>query len=139
LFPAVVPANVCVEATDTPECVADAAPAGSSFLVLTHSHALDLRLCEHILRRGENDWFGLIGSRTKRMQFERRLAERGIPQHKLDEMVCPIGLPGISGKQPAVIAASVACQLLQVWEAAAHAGQVALPSALPSPLPKTAA
>jgi xanthine dehydrogenase accessory factor len=35
-------------------------------------------------------------------------------------MVCPIGLPGIEGKAPAVIAASVAAQLLTVWEAASR-------------------
>jgi xanthine dehydrogenase accessory factor len=117
MFPQVRAANVQVEATDTPEFIADHAPSGSSFLVLTHSHALDLRLSEHILRRPGNDWFGLIGSKTKRKQFERRLAERGIAAQRLDEMVCPIGLPGIVGKEPAVIAASVAAQLLQVWEA----------------------
>lgn len=121
LFPAQVPANVRIEATDMPEAVADAAPAGSTFLVLTHSHALDQKLSEHILSRGGNDWFGLIGSRTKRMQFEHRLAERGIARAKLDAMVCPIGVPGIAGKEPAVIAAAVVAQLLQVWDAAARA------------------
>jgi xanthine dehydrogenase accessory factor len=30
--------------------------------------------------------------------------------------VCPIGLPGISGKEPAVIAVSVCCQLLMQWQ-----------------------
>ena len=117
LFPAELPSNVAMEATDTPEAVADHAPAGSTFLVLTHSHALDQRLTEHILRRPGNDWFGLIGSRTKRMQFEHRLTERGIARAKLDAMVCPIGMPGITGKEPSVIAAAVAAQLLQVWEA----------------------
>ena len=34
-------------------------------------------------------------------------------------MACPIGLPGIGGKEPAVIAASVSAQLLILWEAAA--------------------
>jgi xanthine dehydrogenase accessory factor len=121
LFPATVPANVQIEATDTPECVADNAPPGATFLVLTHSHALDQVLSEHILRRPSHDWFGLIGSRTKRMQFEHRLAERGIPRQCLAEMVCPIGVPGITGKAPAVIAASVVAQLLQVWEAAERA------------------
>ncbi len=90
----------------------------STFLVLTHSHALDQRLSEHILRRPGSDWFGLIGSKTKRKQFQRRLAERGIAEQRLRDMVCPIGLPGIVGKAPAVIAASVVAQLLQVWEAA---------------------
>lgn len=122
-FPPTVPANVKVEATEAPEFIADAAPAGSSFLVLTHSHALDLRLSEHILRRTGNEWFGLIGSNTKRKQFEHRLAERGIARQRLKDMVCPIGLPGIQGKAPAVIAASVSAQLLQVWEAAERAAQ----------------
>lgn len=115
-FPLSLPANVTLELTDTPEAVVDAAPAGASFLVMTHSHALDQRLAEQILHRADSGWFGLIGSRTKRIQFERRLRERGIPDARLATMVCPIGLPGIAGKAPAVIAAAVAAQLLQVWE-----------------------
>ncbi|MGH8807807.1 MAG: xanthine dehydrogenase accessory protein XdhC [Noviherbaspirillum sp.] len=123
MFPADVPANVKIEATDTPEAVVDEAAPGSSYLVMTHSHALDQRLCEAILRRGDAGWFGLIGSKTKRMQFEHRLFERGIAPERLAEMVCPIGVPGIAGKAPAVIAASVCAQLLQVWEAAEKARQ----------------
>lgn len=118
LFPPQIPANVTVEATDTPEALVDNAAAGTSFLVMTHSHALDLRLCHAILSRPSADWFGLIGSSTKRSQFEARLRERGVPETRLAGMVCPIGLPGIAGKAPAVIAASVAAQLLSTWEAA---------------------
>jgi xanthine dehydrogenase accessory factor len=121
LFPRVLPANATAEATDTPEALVDAAPAGASFLVMTHSHALDQRLAEQILRRTDFGWFGLIGSRTKRVQFERRLLARGIPSDRLTRMTCPIGVSGIHGKQPAVIAAAVTAQLLQVWEAL-HAG-----------------
>jgi xanthine dehydrogenase accessory factor len=116
LFPAIVPANVKIELTDTPEVVVHAAPEGASYLVMTHSHALDQSLSEAILRRSGVAWFGLIGSKTKRMQFEHRLQDRGIPRERLQDMVCPIGLPGIAGKQPAVIAASVCAQLLMVWE-----------------------
>jgi xanthine dehydrogenase accessory factor len=120
LFPADVPAHVAVEVTDTPEALAAAAPAGTSFLVTTHSHALDQRLAEAILKRPASlaaaDWFGLIGSDTKRKQFEHRLRERGIAQDRLDGMVCPIGIPGIDGKEPAVIAIAVAAQLLMVWK-----------------------
>jgi len=58
------------------------------------------------------------------MRFEHRLAERGIPRQRLAEMVCPIGVPGITGKAPAVIAASVVAQLLQVWEVAERATQL---------------
>jgi len=121
LFPATLPANVSIEVTDTPEAVVDQAPAASSFLVLTYSHALDQQLSEHILRRNDFTWFGLIGSKTKRVSFERRLQERGISADRLPGMTCPIGLPGIRGKEPAVIAVSVAAQLMQVWEAAASA------------------
>ena len=118
MFPDSVPANVHVEATDIPEeCVA-AAPPGSSFLVMTHSHALDQRLCEAILTRADAGWFGLIGSATKRSQFEHRLRARGL---HCDAMVCPIGVPGVEGKQPAVIAVAVVAQLLGVWEAATAA------------------
>ncbi|MET0981675.1 MAG: xanthine dehydrogenase accessory protein XdhC [Telluria sp.] len=121
MFPPVVPANVTVEATDTPEALVGAAAPGTTFLVMTHSHALDLRLSIAILSRPGSahaaDWFGLIGSDTKRRQFEHRLRERGIDQARIDAMVCPIGLPGIAGKAPAVIAASCAAQLLTVWEA----------------------
>ena len=122
LFPPALPANVRVEATDTPEALVDNAPQGTSFLVMTHSHALDLRLSHAILSRPgplpTHDWFGLIGSTTKRRQFEHRLRERGVDACRLEAMVCPVGLPGIEGKAPAVIAASVAAQLLTVWEAA---------------------
>ena len=121
LFPSEIPANVTVEATDTPESLVENAAPGTTFLVMTHSHALDLALSHAILSRpGTPDWFGLIGSDTKRRQFEHRLRERGIADDRLNDMVCPIGLPGIEGKAPAVIAASVAAQLLGVWEAASR-------------------
>jgi xanthine dehydrogenase accessory factor len=130
LFPAAVPSNVTIEATDIPEALVQAAAPGTAFLVMTHSHALDLRLTIAILSRPGRDWFGLIGSDTKRRQFEHRLRERGIAGDHIDAMVCPIGLPGIAGKAPAVIAASVAAQLLTVWEAQA-AGATSHPEVIP--------
>ena len=117
MFPAQVPANVTVEATDTPEALVAAAPEGASYLVMTHSHALDQRLAEAIMARSGVGWFGLIGSHTKRKQFEHRLRARGVDPARIEAMVCPIGLPGITNKAPAVIAASVCAQLLGVWEA----------------------
>ncbi len=127
MFPPHVPANVTVEATDTPEAVVATAPPHASFLVMTHSHALDQRLTEAILARSQVQWFGLIGSQTKRKQFEHRLRARGVPQPKIDAMVCPIGLPGISNKHPAAIAASVCAQLLTVWEAASAQSAASAP------------
>jgi xanthine dehydrogenase accessory factor len=132
-FPAALPHNVVAEATDMPEALVRAAAPGTSFLVMTHNHALDQRLAEAILRRpAQRDWFGLIGSDTKRKQFEHRLRDRGISHARLDDMVCPIGIPGIEGKEPAVIAVAVVAQLLMVWEAAAKA--VAPATATPASL-----
>ncbi|MCS0608148.1 xanthine dehydrogenase accessory protein XdhC [Massilia solisilvae] len=119
LFPSTVPSNVTIEATDTPEAVVASAPDNATYLVMTHSHALDQRLSEAILSRPGVGWFGLIGSHTKRKQFEHRLRARGIDDGRIAAMACPVGVPGIEGKQPAVIAAAVAAQLLQVWEAQA--------------------
>jgi xanthine dehydrogenase accessory factor len=127
LFPATVPANVRIEASDIPEALVSTAPAGSSFLVMTHSHALDQRLAEAIIAREDVLWFGLIGSHTKRKQFEHRLRARGAPEQRIAAMVCPIGIAGIGNKAPAVIAASVCAQLLAVWEAAEQPAAQAAP------------
>jgi xanthine dehydrogenase accessory factor len=121
MFPPDVPANVRIEASDAPEDLVAAAPPHASYLVMTHSHALDQRLAEAILARPDVGWFGLIGSKTKRKQFEHRLRARGADPARIEAMACPIGLPGITGKEPAVIAASVSAQLLMLWEAAAIA------------------
>ncbi|KAB8060066.1 xanthine dehydrogenase accessory protein XdhC [Janthinobacterium sp. FT14W] len=125
MFPAQLPDNVRIAATDTPEEFVAMAPPGGSYLVMTHSHALDQRLTQAIMERMDAGWFGLIGSQTKRKQFEHRLQARGVPDERIAAMVCPIGMPGIRNKAPAVIAASVACQLLMVWEEAAAAALAA--------------
>jgi xanthine dehydrogenase accessory factor len=115
LFPEHLAPQVQTEATDTPEAVIKAAEPGAYYLVMTHHHGLDLILAEHILRKGNAAWFGLIGSKTKRARFEGRLGERGIDAERLQDMVCPIGIAGIAGKEPGVIAVAVAAQLMQLW------------------------
>ena len=102
--------RVCVDAVEAE--VAAASP-GDAFLVLTHSHALDERLTEAIVRRGDFGWFGLIGSASKRARFEHRLHARGLDAAQIARITCPIGLPGVTGKEPGVIAVAVVAQLLQ--------------------------
>lgn len=128
-FPEEVPANVQVEATDTPEAVIDAAPPGSCFLVMTHNHALDLALAERIMRRRDFAYFGMIGSKTKRVKFARRLIERGVEPERLQRMICPIGVPGIADKAPASIAVAVCAQLMQVRTRVASASAACTVSA----------
>ena len=127
IFPDALPAGVHPILSDTPCAEVRAAVPGSYFLVLTHSHSLDFELCEAIFTRQDFAWFGLIGSATKRASFEHRLVARGLDPARLADMACPIGIPGIRSKQPAVIAASVAAQLLQVREARDAVARVARP------------
>jgi len=97
---------------DTIEAEVRRAPTGAFFLVLTHEHALDLRIVEAVLRRGDFAFCGLIGSRTKRARFEHRLEARGVDAATIARLVCPIGVAGIDGRAPEIIAAAVVAQLL---------------------------
>ncbi|HEU4460679.1 MAG TPA: xanthine dehydrogenase accessory protein XdhC [Methylibium sp.] len=101
---------LCVDAA---EAEVAHAPPGACHLVLTHEHALDLRIAEAILKRGDFRWCGLIGSATKRARFEHRLEARGLPRAAIERLVCPIGVSGIAGKAPEAIAIAVVAQLLQ--------------------------
>ncbi|MFT4268914.1 MAG: xanthine dehydrogenase accessory protein XdhC [Xenophilus sp.] len=122
IFPASTPAQVQAEHSDPVQAaVADLAP-GSQVLVMSFSHAEDLDIVVACLRRlrarGDLPYVGLIGSRTKWATFRRRLAARGFSEAEMARITCPIGVPGITGKEPEVIAVAVAAQLLQVREAA---------------------
>ncbi|MFM0335416.1 xanthine dehydrogenase accessory protein XdhC [Paraburkholderia fungorum] len=114
LFPDETPPNVQVEATDTPDVIVDTAPPGAYFLVMTHNHALDFSLAARIMRRRDFTYFGMIGSKTKRVKFERRLLDRGVDLDRLVEMTCPIGVDGIVDKAPPAIAVAVCAELLQI-------------------------
>lgn len=89
------------------------APTRAFYLVLTHQHDLDLRITEAVLRRGDFGFLGLIGSRTKKHKFIHRFVERGISAEAIDRLTCPIGIAGIAGKEPEVIAVAVVAQLLR--------------------------
>jgi xanthine dehydrogenase accessory factor len=114
-FPAALPANVRVLSATPAEAVA-AAPADAFFLVMTHSHPLDFEICERVLRRGDFAYLGLIGSETKRARFVSRLRARGVAADLTQRLTCPIGIPEIGGKHPAVIAVAVAAQLVALSE-----------------------
>jgi xanthine dehydrogenase accessory factor len=108
--------RVCVEPV---EAEVATAPPGAFYLVLTHSHALDMAITEAILKRGDFGFLGLIGSKTKRARFIHRFEARGIAPDAIARLTCPIGLPGIAGKEPEVIAVAVVAQLLAAAPAAA--------------------
>jgi xanthine dehydrogenase accessory factor len=105
--------------TDHSEPVQDAVRGltpQSSVLIMSFSHAEDLDIVIHCLQRqrerGDLPFVGLIGSKTKWATFRHRLEARGFSSAEINHITCPIGLPTIQGKEPAVIAASVVAQLL---------------------------
>lgn len=98
---------------EEPAWSVDGAPPGAYYLVMTHSHALDLDIVERVLKRGEFAFLGLIGSRTKAAKFHARLRAKGIDSSRL---VCPIGLFK-GGKHPAAVAVSAVAQLLELRRA----------------------
>ena len=102
--------RLCVEPV---EAEVAGAPAGAFYLVLTHQHDLDLRIVEAVLRRDDFGFVGLIGSMTKRRRFEQQLARRGIAAATIARLTSPIGIDGIAGKEPPVIAIAAVAQLLR--------------------------
>lgn len=117
IFPEPLPANVSTEHADPVHQAVGDLTAGSLVLIMSFSHAEDLDVVAACLvrQRAHADFrfIGLIGSRTKWAAFSHRLQARGFSPTELAHVTCPIGLVGISGKAPEVIAVAVAAQLLQ--------------------------
>ena len=117
VFPDSVPPRVvCEHSEPVQAAVASLAPR-SRVLIMSFSHAEDLDVLAACLKRHREQadlpYIGLIGSKTKWSTFKRRLEARGFTPAELAHVTCPIGVPGITGKEPEVIAVAVAAQLLQ--------------------------
>jgi xanthine dehydrogenase accessory factor len=117
-FPRHLPQNA------VPVCTGDVtrelaeAPRDAMVVVMTHSHPLDFDIIAAALQRDVFDFMGLIGSETKRARFASWARQLGVSESRIDRLACPIGIPQIKGKEPAVIAAGIAAQLLIVREQA---------------------
>jgi xanthine dehydrogenase accessory factor len=119
-FPAHIPSNVTSLHHEAPDALVGIIPAGSFVLVMTHSHPIDLAVTAAALAREDLPYVGLIGSKTKRARFEKRYRELGIADARIAALACPIGIAGITDKDPAIIAASTAAQLLALRETFPH-------------------
>jgi xanthine dehydrogenase accessory factor len=112
------PADVGMHELLLGEQLLERLPRGTHVLIMSHDHAEDFALCDAALRLAQLGSIGLIGSSAKWSGFRRRLAEHGHSPEVIARIRCPIGLPDIVGKQPAVIAVSVAASLLQMIQQA---------------------
>ncbi len=115
-FSAHAPANVVLVHTAEPVAELADAPDDALIVVMTHSHPLDLEIVAAALGAERFGYVGLIGSPTKRARFLSQMRAAGLSKACLARLVCPIGVPGVESKEPAVIAASTAAQLLIVSE-----------------------
>lgn len=117
VFPAPLPAGVVCESSSPVQAAVRGLAPGTRALIMSFSHAEDLDVVAACLQRRRDGaalpFIGLIGSRTKWTVFCRRLEARGFTAAELESVTCPIGVAGIIGKEPEVIAVAVAAQLLQ--------------------------
>ena len=128
-FPSAVPANVTKVCTSDPAKALEDAPDGAFVLAMTHSHGLDEEIMARALLAQRFGYCGVIGSKTKRVRFLKRLKSRGLSDSVLSTMVCPVGVTTIKSKHPAVIAAGIVVDLIARDEAcyqqAAASGRLA--------------
>ncbi len=117
VFPVEEQIGVQCEHSDPVQAAVAELPPQSQVLIMSFSHAEDLEVVAQCLlrqrERGDLPFVGLIGSKTKWASFSSRLRKRGFSDAELAHITCPIGVPGITGKEPEVIAVAVAAQLLQ--------------------------
>lgn len=117
VFPPHLPVQIETEHSEPVQDAVAQLAAGSRVLIMSFSHAEDLDIVIACLKRqrerGDLPYIGLIGSKTKWATFRHRLEARGFTEAEMDHITCPIGVPGITGKEPEVIAVAVAAQLLQ--------------------------
>ncbi len=106
--------------TAMPEAVVRAAPEGSSFVILTHDHALDFLIAAEALKRADAAYVGMIGSKTKRATFRNWLTREIGRADLFDRLVCPIGATALKDKRPPVIATLAAAEIMTaalMWRA----------------------
>ena len=121
-------ARVHVHHSPVPEVALGQVPAGTHVLVMTHDHAEDAALCDAALRCGHLGSISLIGSSAKWARFEVLLRREGHDDTAVGRIHSPIGQRGLTAKDPATIALSVAAELLARVESPSAASRSARPS-----------
>ncbi len=116
-FPPGTDERVRTMVSDDPERLARQAAPGGLHAVMTADHDCDLAVIRALVQAGGALYLGVIGSPLKRERLVARLMEDGCNESGLDAIACPIGLPGIRSKNPAVVAVAIAAQALTALQA----------------------
>jgi len=120
--------NVCIDAdtgssssliktselTENAYGVVEACHADSYFMVMTHSHELDMELVEAILARGDARYCGLIASKSKSVSFRNRLKKKGFTDNELSRLTAPLGVHIKTGNTPMEVAIAAVSDILHL-------------------------
>jgi len=99
-----------------PQDYVDDCIVGTCYLIMTHHHGLDLALTEAVIKRGDAEYLGVIGSVTKGRKFAQRLAAKEYTPEQIGHLNCPMGKVGIEGKQPMEVAIAIAAQVMTLYQ-----------------------
>ncbi|HCH32415.1 MAG TPA: xanthine dehydrogenase accessory protein XdhC [Oceanospirillaceae bacterium] len=120
MLPKQLPEGVAAVHEEHPQDhIVDCAP-GTCYLIMTHHHGVDLALTEAVLKRGDAAYLGVIGSVTKGRKFNQRLAAKSYTPSQIEALNCPMGKPGIAGKQPMEVAIAIAAQVMHLYQTMAE-------------------
>jgi len=106
----------------------EACRPGSLFVVMTHSHELDLEVCEAVLTRGDAAYLGLIASRSKALRFRSRLSRKGFSESELRGLTAPLGRRVRTGDTPMEVAIAAMADVLSARERARRSAVAAAAS-----------
>jgi len=115
-FPAQSSSTVSLVTNDEPMDEVATMPANSYYIVMTHNHQLDYKICQTILKRDDFSYLGLIGSDTKWRRFKQRFEHNGIAKKSVARINCPVGLRQVQGKHPMEVAVSIAGEIIEQYQ-----------------------
>ncbi len=98
--------------TNNPHACVESCEPGAYFLIMTHSHELDLELVEAVLSRGDARYCGLIASGSKAASFRGRLKRQGFSDSELSRLTAPLGTRVNTGNTPMEVAVAGIADIL---------------------------
>jgi len=74
------------------------------YLVMTHSHEMDMEIVEAVLSRSDAVFCGLIASDSKAAKFRSRLKRKGFIDEEIQQLSAPLGSGICTGNTPIEVA-----------------------------------
>ncbi|MFK8083337.1 MAG: xanthine dehydrogenase accessory protein XdhC [Granulosicoccus sp.] len=86
------------------------------FLVMTHSHEMDMEIVEAVLSRNDSIFCGLIASGSKAAKFRNRLKRKGFSDEEINQLSAPLGERISTGNTPMEVAIAGVSDVLTARE-----------------------